>query len=236
MASGFSACHPDQVSRLERLRIRSAAVVQGYGYATASAETHEPVGKINGVPFGHCIDLSPDEVPFSRGAFDHMVEKGFAPFPREQWSGGAHWHLVDATRPLADLGNRSDGTGPNHNDTVNGQLGEWVSGGDGLVGESPMPEKWRPTLAQRELIRDVWIAGYMPDEKPVSKVLKVVLCNVPGQEDRVIDCGPVIEDGTTRVDLRPVVEALGYVIADPDGITETDNGPRIYLKLAGAQP
>ena len=45
----------------------------------------------------------------------------------------------------------------------------------------------------------------------IGGALKVVL--LPGSQ--VIDCHPVIEQGTTRCDLRPVAEALGYeVIAD----------------------
>lgn len=173
MAFGFESCHPDQVARLQRLAITSEAVVQGYGYAAASAGTHKPVGQKEGHPFAHCIDLSPASVPFSRSAFDNLVTKGLVPFPRENWSGGAHWHVVDATRPLADSGNNDDGTGPDHLDSVNHQLAEWVTGGDGLVGDLPMPAKWRPTLEQRAFIRKVWIDGKLPDLEPGTPV-KVV--------------------------------------------------------------
>ncbi len=45
--------------------------------------------------------------------------------------------------------------------------------------------------------------------------------------DEVIDCAPVIEGGTTRVALRPLVEALGYEPFPPPH----DNGQNaIYLK------
>jgi len=156
------------------LQIGGSAIVQGYGDASASAGTHKPVGAVGGQPFGHCIDLSPNEVPFTRGAFDNLVAKGFAPFPRTNWPGGNHWHLVDSTRPVADAGNNADGTGPDHRESVNQQLAEWVRGGDGLVGDLPMPAAWRPTLEQRAFVRKVWLAGKLPDDGHDTKTVKAV--------------------------------------------------------------
>ena len=50
---------------------------------------------------------------------------------------------------------------------------------------------------------------------------------VLGPDNEVIDCHPVIEDGSTRVDLRPVAEALGHEAnyRRPDAARE-----RIYIK------
>ncbi|MBM3477305.1 MAG: hypothetical protein FJX75_28895 [Armatimonadetes bacterium] len=58
--------------------------------------------------------------------------------------------------------------------------------------------------------------------------LKVVLVDEPGVPGRVVDCRPIVEHGVTRVDLRPLLEACGYPITDPNGVTQTPNGPRIY--------
>ncbi len=170
MASGFAACHPDQVKRLEALGLPSDSVTQGVGYASASAGTHGPVGVKDGKPYAHCIDLSPNALPFQRSYFDKLVEQGLVPFPREVWpSGGAHWHVVDATRPLNDAGED-----PDHKDIVNHQLAEWVTGGDGLVGEAPMPAKWKPTLEQRAFVRKVWKDGKLPEDTEETKPVKVI--------------------------------------------------------------
>lgn len=170
MASGFASCHEDQVARLKALGLPSGAVTQGVGYAAASAGTHGPVGVKDGHPYGHCIDLSPTDLPFQRSYFDKLVEQGFAPFPREVWpNGGAHWHCVDLTRPLNDAGDD-----PDHKDSVNHQLAEWVTGGDGLVGDNPMPVKWRPTLEQRAFAKQVWVDGKLPSDDEVTTPVKVV--------------------------------------------------------------
>ena len=53
---------------------------------------------------------------------------------------------------------------------------------------------------------------------------------VVGPDNQVIDCSPVIEGGTARADLRPLVEALG---CEPHYRRHPDGRERIYVKPAG---
>ena len=179
-----------------------------------SAGTHDSVGRYQDRRFGHCIDVR-TSFGFTRAHFDALVKQGFAPFAREGWSTGDHWHVIDAS------GLPSDNGRPDHLQVVNNQLKEWVRGGDGLVGTEPMPDRWRPTQSQAAFIAKVWITH---TDFVLAGDLMVV-----DPAGNAIDCHPAVTNGVTRVDLREVAEALGYEAH----YRVMPQGPRIYLKPFG---
>jgi len=217
--TGFASLHPHTVKRLQAVGISDGQIVQGVATTNSepghpSAGTHDSVGVYQGRRFGHCIDVR-TSFAFTRAHFDALVKQGFAPFAREGWPDGDHWHLIDASGLPSDSGR------PDHLPVVNNQLKEWVRGGDGLVGTEPMPDRWRPSPSQSAFIAKVWISH---TDFTLAGDLMVV-----DPAGNAIDCHPAVTNGVTRADLREVAEALGYEAH----YRVQPQGPRIYLKPFG---
>lgn len=193
MARGFASVHPSSKARLEAAGVKSWQVTQGWGYASASAGTHAPVGHYQGAKFGHCIDISMDYQP-TREHFDALVEQGFAPFVR-LWPGNKHWHIIDASGLPADNGRR-----PNHLGLVNSQLRDWCRGLNGLRDHGKVSPNWNPTEAQRQFIRDIWYK---------HRDFGAIRPRIIGPSGNEIDCGARIEGGSMVGRVAPILDALG---------------------------
>lgn len=77
-----------------------------------------------------------------------------------------------------------------------------------------------------ERVTKTWVHAELRKRLAGGGPLKVVLLppTAAHPHGEVIDCAPQVEDGTTRADLRPLAEALGYTVTPH---LERD---RLYLK------
>jgi hypothetical protein len=82
-----------------------------------------------------------------------------------------------------------------------------------------------PIAAVRHLITGYYAVFPARSTAPAETSLMVV-----GLDGRPIDCHPAESRGTTRVDLRPIVEALGYACAYK---LHEDGRRRVYLTSRG---
>ncbi len=96
MAHGFSSVHEVTEATLRNLCLVSDDVVQGVGFANASAGYHEPVGvSPAGREYGTCVDLPASLI---NGEFlQRCWDAGLVAFARNAasgWSGSPHIHCV----------------------------------------------------------------------------------------------------------------------------------------------
>lgn len=198
MANGFCSIHPATEHKLRALGLTSGAVTQGYGSAAASAGFHEAVGTIDGHPWSPCFDLSHYDVPFDRASLSRLVDAGFAAFGRNSangWGGVEHWHCIDVC-----LGRLLPG--------VETQVHDFCNGRSGLAGHHAFTGPLAPDKSQQQAIREVFLSG-----KP--RVPVTVLDTI----GRPIPCYGFIEDDTSRVEVRPMVEHCGGVVTSPRTFT-----------------
>jgi len=209
MASGFESVHPSTKAKLEALGIESEAVTQGYGYASASAGFHEPVGTIDGHPWSACLDLSPGDVPYNREWLSRLVDAGIAPFARNfanGWYGSEHWHCIDV-----GLGHLLPG--------VETQVHDFCNGRSGLAGHADFTGPLAPDASQQQSIREVYLNS---DPRTPVRVL-----DTAGAEIR---CYGFVEDDVTRIEVRPLIEHVGGKIVDLT--TYELDGKNVYLSDA----
>ena len=199
MASGFQSLHPDQEKRLRAVGLRSSQVTQGWGYATASAGSHTPVGTRAGRKFGWCIDLSikakPDAAAFTpnKAHVDALVLQGFCPFYRSggSWVGNEHWHIVDVTWLRNDAGKV-----PLHGSIPRRQVTDFLGTPprNGLVGHAELTGWRRPTARQQAYLRNIFERGAEPT--PDLQIVKVI----GAKSGRVIETLQVVPNGNHIAD------------------------------------
>ena len=191
MADGFASTHPKTQQKLEALGLPSEAVVQGYGYAAASAGFHSPVGTVDGHPWSPCVDLSPEYVSYDREWLSRLVDAGIAPFARNAengWSGGEHWHCIDVA-----LGHLLVG--------VETQVHDFCNGRNGLAGHDEWEGPLGPDASQQQSIREVYLSG--------DTRTPVIVRDTEGVE---IPCYGFEEENVARVEARALVEHCGGTI------------------------
>lgn len=191
MARGFKSLHPLTEEALRNLGVKSSQVSQGWGYASASAGYHNPVGTYQGRRFSHCVDLSPGLIS---GAFmDRLWEAGFVAFARvERWGDNAHIHAIHLGL-VADDGKPHLPSGPRM------QIVDFLKAPplDGL--------KWHrrlnglvPNVSQQAELRRQY-AAWLPDYP--TRIL------APGGQQ--INCYAWLEDDTVTVEVEAFCQWWG---------------------------
>jgi len=193
---GFASCHPDVVLLLQHLGVENWMVTQGLGYAAASAGSHGKVGTYQGVDFGYCVDLAISLA--TRPFVDKMAASGFASWARigPAWAGNEHIHAVYAGALPKDGGGVA-----RRLPLPERQITDWIRSLNGLRGHAHMLPLWDPDPAQEAFLHAVRDAG--------DRVRPVVV----KLGKQVVPCVAVLALGATRVELRPVAEALGLEVA-----------------------
>ena len=212
MARGWISLHPFQEERLKALGINGNQITQGVATTDgdldhASRGSHDSVGVKSGRRVGHCVDISVSYMP-NRAHFNALAQAGFAPFYRD-WSGNAHWHIVDVAWIKDD-----NGIVPRHLSIPRGQVQDFLSvpPRNGLVGHAILPTAWRPTAAQQSYLRLLWTQGIMPTgydtADPGPKVIYPANAGAAG----IVPCRPELVSGKLRGDLAEFADALGFVV------------------------
>jgi hypothetical protein len=211
MASGYESVHPKTAAALQELGVTDAQIIQGWGYAAASAGYHDPEGQIDGHAFSSCVDLAYELA--GQDFVDRLVDAGMCPFVREQgngWSGASHIHcvyvgLTDENGQVTIL------PGPRM------QIVDFTQGLNGLVGHAPIA--CYPPSADQQAAIGVAYAAWAPQ----------VATQVLAPEGNAIACYAFLEQEVVRCEAAAF---LGYWGAT---LVAGTSGPSLAAEYKGAE-
>jgi len=198
MPRGFKSVHPLTQQVLEQLGVTDDDVTQGWGDAPASAGYHAAEGFYAGRRFSSCVDLSWRSDFCNPDWRSRAVAAGLCPFYRD-WTGNQHIHCVHVG--LRDTKGRvTILDGPRM------QIVDFTRGLDGLVGHNKLTGPLAPTADERAFIRDKY-AAWAPSYATAVYV-----------QGKRLRCYAWLTADAVTVEVRPVLEAMGFTILDVTGV------------------
>ncbi|MEN6545363.1 MAG: hypothetical protein ABFE07_04910 [Armatimonadia bacterium] len=196
MANGYKSLHPLTQEVLQQLGVPDGDVTQAWGSAPASAGYHAAEGYYKGRKFSSCVDLEWEAEYRTTAWKSRAVAAGLLPFYRD-WLNNRHIHCVHVG--LKDTKGRvTILSGPRT------QIVDYTRGLNGLVGHAKLTGKLAPTAAERKDILERY-AAWAP-----SYATKVYL------NGKRIPCYAWLDGtvGAVTVEVRPLLEAMGFRILD----------------------
>lgn len=141
--------HPDASDRLRCAGVPASRITQTIGYATASAGTHGPDGRANGLAYSAATDISTRGLSTTeiRTLLSRLADQGFAAWYR--WPGHDGWPSSEAPHIHAIY------VGCRMKSSLQAQVSDW------LVGRNGLTTHWvygffTWSSAQRALVRAVY--------------------------------------------------------------------------------
>lgn len=196
MASGYKSLHPLTCEVLQELGVPDGHVTQGWGSAPASAGYHAVEGYYKGKRFSSCVDIAWEAEYRTTAWKSRAVAAGLCVFYRD-WPGNRHIHCVHVG--LKDTkGSVTILNGPRT------QIVDYTRGLNGLVGHAKLTGKLAPTAAERKDILERYSAW------ATSYATKVYL------NGKRVPCYAWLDGtvGAVTVEVRPLLEAMGFRILD----------------------